>query len=264
MCLNLINFVCCDFWIFLVLWNVLRGVFVHFYVIVIQVNGRTNAFTKSFLHFIPTILVSTFEFGQRFLTDALLNERCDPKINQDVLVESRTEHDVCWFDVAVDDVQHVHLQKTRLDVFLQGFSLDGFALFHYELDAVLEQDEVERVVLDDFGSDLQGWHQIANEEFPEMVFETWQIVLLVFETLDDDRFCIGNLLNLIQALTIVHTAERAESDKSVLMTMTFFELVEDSVLFGVRAVLEENLHDVMMFGLGVNFGFELNFTRGIS
>ena len=68
----------------------------------------------------------------------------------------------------------------------------------------------------------------------------------------------------MQRFAMVHTAERAESDKSILVAMTFFELIEDSILFGVRAVLEENLHDVMMFGLGVNFGFELNFTRGIS
>jgi hypothetical protein len=78
-------------------------------IIVIQIDPSMRLAFEQFLHFLHAVSVSPSKTCVRKLALGFASVFADSKIDENVFVESWTEHDVFWLDVLVQNGKQVHL-----------------------------------------------------------------------------------------------------------------------------------------------------------
>ncbi len=186
-----------------------------------------------------------------FLTPLFLRKPCHSVIKNHVLVQCWAEHDVLGFQVAVHHLHQMDLEQAFLNVFLECRLFEIFASLHLKLHAVLKHHKVKSVCPQNLRSDFQGWHHVTNEELLDVLFQKMQSVLLEFETFDDKGFFLTG------TFAVENLPKSSFSYDLVLVSGTWWLLIEDSILFGKKTELAKDLDDVERWGWVADFDIDL-------
>ena len=201
--------------------KILYCYFQHLHVVHVKIHQSLFLLDEQFLHFFSTVLVSSLELRQSGFPDLFLHHLRNPEVQKHILTVTHTEHHIGRLDVRVDDVELVHREQVFLQVCFSSLSPDWLADLHFELHAVLEQDEVEPFGPEQFGTDFDGRQHVCNEELLNAVAEEPCVGQIEPEALD------GEVLVFVRSCEDL--PESTQTQQTVGVSETLGELVEDSV-----------------------------------
>ena len=137
-------------------------------VIEIKIDETTVIFTENLSHLITTFRIRPEKVSQSLFTNVLLYDFGETEVNENVLLESGTPHDVTRFDVPMNYFQRVHHFQRQQQV-INFVNVDPLTQFHRKLNAVAEENDIETEQISDEGTDLQNGEQFVETKLNERV-----------------------------------------------------------------------------------------------
>ena len=102
------------------------------------------------------------------MANVLFDDSRKAEVDENVLLESGTPHDVTRFDVPMNYFQRVHHFQRQQQV-INFVNVDPLTQFHRKLNAVAEENDIETEQISDEGTDLQNGEQFVETKLNERV-----------------------------------------------------------------------------------------------
>ena len=133
-------------------------------IVIVKINVTFGSFYQQSFHFRIWMFECTTETCVCFLTRFLFHNCGKTEINEDILLQGRTPHDVFWFHISMHNTERMHEWKWVIQS-VEWIWLSSFAYFHCKDNRILKHQQIESKHIAELGTHTECKEKLYHANF---------------------------------------------------------------------------------------------------